>query len=169
MNYLEIIKDRLYNPKTKQEKESAQYVLYTSLLTVLKLFAPIMPYITEELYQAYFQKHEKEKSIHISSCPKYDSRLINKKLKIGFGLKILNPEDTSYTISARYYKDGAEALIKYSENEIRRLTLQEIAIIQSFPKTYKFEEGIIKTYKQIGNAVPPKLALNVAKAIKKEL
>lgn len=91
---------------------------------------------------------------------------INKKLKRGFGWRFLNPEDTSYTISARYYKDGAEALIKYSEDEIRKLTLQEIAIIQSFPKTYKFEEGIIKTYKQIGNAVPPKLSFAIAKSIK---
>ena len=95
--------------------------------------------------------------------------IINKKLGRGFGWRFLNPEDTSYTISARYYKDGAEALIKYSEKEIRRLTLQECAIIQSFPKTYKFEEGIIKTYKQIGNAVPPMLALNIANAIKGEI
>ena len=80
-NYLEIIKNRLYNAKTKQEKESAQYVLYTSLLAILKLFAPIMPYITEKIYQEYFKRHEKEKSIHISSWPKYDSKLIDKKLE----------------------------------------------------------------------------------------
>ena len=80
-NYLEIIKNRLYNAKTKQEKESAQYVLYTSLLAILKLFAPIMPYITEKIYQEYFKRNEKEKSIHISSWPKYDSKLIDKKLE----------------------------------------------------------------------------------------
>ena len=32
--------------------------------------APIMPYITEELYQIYFREHEKAKSIHISEWPK---------------------------------------------------------------------------------------------------
>ena len=78
-NYLEIIKNRLYNPANKQEKESAQFVLYTSLITILKLFAPIMPHITEELYQAYFKKYEKEKSIHITKWPKYDKKLIDKK------------------------------------------------------------------------------------------
>src|SRR3989344_4436923 len=51
-NYLEIIKNRFYNPKNKQEKESAQFALYHSLITILKLFAPIMSHITEELYQA---------------------------------------------------------------------------------------------------------------------
>lgn len=80
-NYLEIIKNRLYNPKSKQEKESAQFTLYYSLLTILKLFAPIMPHITEELYQAYFKKHEKNKSIHNTSWPVYDKKLMNEKFE----------------------------------------------------------------------------------------
>ena len=83
--YLEIIKDRLYNPnkRGKQARLSAQYSLYNSLLTILKLFAPIMPFITEELYQNYYKKHEKEKSIHISSWPKVDNKLIDKKIETG--------------------------------------------------------------------------------------
>ncbi|MBI2105712.1 valine--tRNA ligase [Candidatus Woesearchaeota archaeon] len=80
-NYLEIIKRRLYNPNNKQEKESAQFVLHTSIINILKLFAPIMPHITEELYQMHFKKYEKEKSIHITKWPKYDKKLINEKLE----------------------------------------------------------------------------------------
>ena len=80
-NYLEIIKDRIYNPdkRTEEGKASAQYTLYQTLLTILKLIAPIMPHITEEIYQSYFIKHEKSKSIHISEWPKFDSSLIDKK------------------------------------------------------------------------------------------
>ncbi len=80
-NYLEIVKSRLYKPKTKQEKESAQYTLYTAFLTLIKVLAPIMPHITEEIYQQYFRKHEKNKSIHISSWPKYNPKQINKKIE----------------------------------------------------------------------------------------
>lgn len=94
---------------------------------------------------------------------------INKQLKRGFGWKFLNLNEPSYTISARYYKDGAEALVKYSEDDIRMLTPEECALIQSFPKNYKFASGKIKTYKQIGNAVPPRLAYAVAKAIKRSV
>ncbi len=94
---------------------------------------------------------------------------INKKLKRGFGWQFLNPDEPSYTISARYYKDGAEALIKYSETEIRMLTPEECALIQSFPKNYIFEGSKMQIYKQIGNAVPPQLALTVAKSINKAL
>ncbi len=72
--YLEIIKKRIYNGKGN-EKLSAQYTLYQSLLTVLKMIAPIMPFITEEIYQTYYRKHEKTKSIHLCEWPKY------KKLK----------------------------------------------------------------------------------------
>ncbi|MEK6935650.1 MAG: valine--tRNA ligase, partial [Nanoarchaeota archaeon] len=69
-NYLEIVKKRIYN--NKKGKDSAQYVLYTSLLTLLKLIAPIMPFITEHLYLEYFKKTEKTESIHISEWPKAD-------------------------------------------------------------------------------------------------
>lgn len=93
----------------------------------------------------------------------------NKKLNRGFGWRFLNLDEPSNTISARYYKDGAEALVKYSETEIRKLTPEECALIQSFPKKYKFASGKIKTYKQIGNAVPPRLSFAVAKSIKSAL
>ncbi len=66
-NYLEIIKKRIY--ENKDGKYSAQATLYTSLLTILKLIAPIMPFITEEIYQTYYRKFEKEKSIHITKWP----------------------------------------------------------------------------------------------------
>jgi len=78
-NYLEIIKDRIYN--NKKGKDSAQYVLYHSFLAILKLIAPIMSHITEELYQIYFKKQEKVKSIHISGWPKFDEKMINEKIE----------------------------------------------------------------------------------------
>ena len=80
-NYLEISKDRLYNPQKrgKEAKLSAQYTLYHSILSILKLFAPLMPFITEEIYQQHYKNKEKHKSIHISSWPKADKKLIDKK------------------------------------------------------------------------------------------
>ncbi len=72
--YLEIVKRRIYNEKGGK-KLSAQYVLYQSLLTILKMIAPIMPFITEEIYQTYFKRFEKTKSIHLTEWPKYDKKL----------------------------------------------------------------------------------------------
>jgi len=70
-NYLEIIKDRLYNPEKrgKEVRQSAQYALYNSLLSVLKFMAPIVPHLTEEIYSGFFKDKEGAKSIHVSSWP----------------------------------------------------------------------------------------------------
>ncbi|MFC2143063.1 DNA cytosine methyltransferase [Candidatus Aenigmatarchaeota archaeon] len=92
---------------------------------------------------------------------------INRKLKNGFGWQILRMDEPSFTISARYWKDGADALVKYSENEIRMLTPDECAAIQSFPKGFKFTGSKRDIYSQIGNAVPPLLAKAIAEEIKK--
>ncbi len=62
-NYLEMIKYRLYG-EDKKSKASAQYHLYTVLFEVLKMWAPILPHITEALYQELYKKEMKAKSIH---------------------------------------------------------------------------------------------------------
>ena len=67
-NYLEIVKNRVYNGN-KEEKASAFYTLYQSLLTITKILAPFTPFITEEVYQTHFKKYEKQKSIHLESWP----------------------------------------------------------------------------------------------------
>ena len=68
-NYLEIVKKRVYKG-SGNKKLSAQYTLYHSLLTILKLIAPIMPFVTEEIYQTYYKKNEKQSSIHLERWPK---------------------------------------------------------------------------------------------------
>jgi len=71
-NYLEIVKDRLYKPEIYGEKSynSGQYVLYNSLISIVKIFHPITPFITESIWQYFFRNFEDEKSIAISSWPK---------------------------------------------------------------------------------------------------
>lgn len=79
-NYLEIVKNRLYNENIGEKgKRSAKYTLYKTLLEIIKMLAPFMPYITEEIYQKYYKETEKEKSIHISKWPKYNFLSKSKK------------------------------------------------------------------------------------------
>lgn len=69
-NYLELVKKRIYNSEGS-EKKSAQYTLYNILFSILKMLAPIIPFITEELYQEFFKSRErKKKSIHLFEFPK---------------------------------------------------------------------------------------------------
>jgi valyl-tRNA synthetase len=67
-NYLEIVKYRIYNG-SNEEKDSAKFVLYTSLLAIVKMMAPFTPFITEEIYQEHFKKFLGEKSLHLTAWP----------------------------------------------------------------------------------------------------
>ncbi|MFH1510167.1 MAG: valine--tRNA ligase, partial [Candidatus Woesearchaeota archaeon] len=79
-NYLEICKDRLYNAaRGEQAKKSAQHTLHNVTLGILKLVAPIMPYITEEVFQLHFAEKEKSKSIHLTEWPVFNENLVNEK------------------------------------------------------------------------------------------
>ena len=71
-NYIEIVKERLYRPDIHgaSERTSGQYALYYASLTILKLYAPYVPHITEHIYQEFFRKHESEISIHLSQWAK---------------------------------------------------------------------------------------------------
>lgn len=82
-NYIEIVKRRVYQGEGPA-KLSAQYTLYTSLLAVLKLLSPIVPYITEEIYQTYFRKIDGEKSIHLTSWPEFGDNSSPSRLFVGF-------------------------------------------------------------------------------------
>ena len=53
--------------------------MYEATLNLLKLFAPILPYITEEIYHLYFAKIENLKSIHNSQWPQYNSNFVDSK------------------------------------------------------------------------------------------
>lgn len=68
-NYLEIVKKRVYQGEG-DAKLSAQYTLYSGLFKILKMWAPIVPFITEEVYQNHYREIEKGKSIHLSEWPK---------------------------------------------------------------------------------------------------
>lgn len=84
----------------------------------------------------------------------------------GFGYQLFdtNSEYTS-TISARYYKDGSEILIKQKRKNPRKLTPREAARLQGFPEHFIIPVSDNQAYKQFGNAV----AVPVIRAIAKKL
>lgn len=89
--------------------------------------------------------------------------------KAGFGAQFLDLDKPSYTIPARYWKDGYDALVKYNENEIRRLTILELKRIQSFPDNYILCGSNKEIITQIGNAVACRFAYHLGNYIKKLL
>lgn len=87
----------------------------------------------------------------------------------GFGFGLTNLNGVSRTLSARYYKDGAEILIPQRGKNPRRLTPRECARIQGFPDNFIIPVSNNQAYKQFGNSVAIPLIQAVGKNIVKEL
>lgn len=101
-----------------------------------------------------WQGHQKRKAEHINKGN-------------GFGYSLFTA-DSPYTntISARYYKDGSEALIDQSHlgKNPRMLTPRECARLQGFPENYRVDAvSKAQAYKQFGNSVCVKVIDAVAK------
>ena len=115
-NYLEIVKDRLYKPENREngagKRKSSQYALYTTLFDTVKLMAPIMPHITEEVYQLFFKGNKNDLSVHISSWPKFDKKLINEQAEIAgdIGVDIIS--------AIRRYKSEKQLSLKEELSEL---------------------------------------------------
>lgn len=67
-NYIELVKRRLYAGDVPA-RQSAQYALFHALRAVLKLLAPVMPFVTETIYQADYAAGEGVRSLHLSAWP----------------------------------------------------------------------------------------------------
>jgi DNA (cytosine-5)-methyltransferase 1 len=61
------------------------------------------------------------------------------------------------------------APLKEAPDRLRRLTVEECAVLQSFPVGFKFHGPRVAQYRQVGNAVPPRLAYAVAAALRPAL
>ena len=69
--YIELAKERLYSAERQgtDARRAAQYALYHAFFTVLKLYAPFAPHITETIYLEFFRKFEPESSLHLTRWP----------------------------------------------------------------------------------------------------
>lgn len=87
----------------------------------------------------------------------------------GFGFGLVGPDDVSRTLSARYFKDGSEVLIRRGRGNPRRLTPRECARLMGFDRLgqqrFKIVVSDTQAYRQFGNSVCVPLVAAVAKAL----
>lgn len=73
--YLEFIKDRFWSPEkySVESKLSAQWTLYEVLRAVIGMYAPFIPFQTEELWQKIYQPYESGQTLHLTAYPSVDA------------------------------------------------------------------------------------------------
>jgi DNA (cytosine-5)-methyltransferase 1 len=79
-------------------------------------------------------------------------------------------DEPSKTIKAGAHGvPGGENMIKLDNGNVRYYTVRESARIQTFPEDYKFFASWTESMRQIGNAVPVKLAKAVGDSVIKQM
>ncbi|EOU2007565.1 DNA cytosine methyltransferase [Clostridium perfringens] len=105
--------------------------------------------ISDKLYQGHIERKQRNKA--------------NGK---GFGASFIDANSRyTNTISARYYKDGSEALVLQEGKNPRMLTPRECARLQGFPENFIIPVSNSQAYKQFGNSVTVPVIEAVAKKI----
>ncbi len=81
--YVRRSRARFWVKDMPQDKINAYMTLYTALVTLCKAAAPMIPFMTEDIYQNLVRSIDKDapESIHLCDFPKYDEKLIDKELE----------------------------------------------------------------------------------------
>jgi len=78
--YIRRSRSRFQRPKDEEEKKEAVSTLYYVLLNLIKIIAPIMPFLAEEIYQELKTENMPE-SVHLCDWPKAEKKLIDSELE----------------------------------------------------------------------------------------
>lgn len=90
----------------------------------------------------------------------------HKKAGNGFGFGLVDGEDVTRTLSARYYKDGSEILVsRGGRRRPRRLTPRECARLMGFEDNFRIPVSDTQAYRQFGNSVVVPVIQAVAKLV----
>jgi len=81
--YVRRSRDRFWAKGMEQDKINAYMTLYTALVTVAKTAAPMIPFMTEDIYQNLVRNLDKNapESIHLCDYPVADEKFIDKELE----------------------------------------------------------------------------------------
>ncbi len=81
--YVRLCRRRFWKGEYEQDKISAYQTLYTCLITVAKLSAPVAPFFMDRLYKDLTNTTHTEnfESVHLADFPVYDENIVNKELE----------------------------------------------------------------------------------------
>ncbi|MFH0956626.1 MAG: class I tRNA ligase family protein, partial [Candidatus Aenigmatarchaeota archaeon] len=132
--YIKMIRDRVGPWYEGEDKKAAVYALNYALENLLKVMAPISPFVTDMIYRDLYGKE----SVHLQHWPKADKKLIDADLEEGMAAAMALVEAAS---AARH-----EALVKL------RWPLSEITVKAADEKTQKQLKALSSVIASMANA-----------------
>ncbi len=174
--YVRLCRRRFWKGDYSEDKIAAYQTLYTCLVEISKLMAPIAPFFAEQLYKDLNNATQKEKyeSVHLSEFPQFNGSLINEKLQ---NQTRLAQELTSMVFSLRK-KDNIKVrqplqkimipvMNQEMQNNIKNIeelvkqevNVKEIQLLDANETAHLIEKSIKPNFKTLG----PKLGADMKK------
>jgi isoleucyl-tRNA synthetase len=157
--YIRRSRRRFQNPANKKELKEASEILNFVILTLNKLSAPFIPFLSEKIHQNFYYE-TRTRSVHLEDWPKINEKLINKELEekmilvreiVNLGLK----ERARLGIKVR--QPIASLKIKNQKSKIKNdKKLLELIKDEVNVKKIIFDEGIEKEV-ELDTKITPEL------------
>ncbi|MEJ2211187.1 MAG: class I tRNA ligase family protein, partial [Anaerolineae bacterium] len=160
--YVRRSRRRFWKSEHDADKDAAYSTLYEVLLTMAKLLAPIMPFLTEVMYQNLARSVDEgaEESVHHNAWPEVDEGAIDQDLldQMGLAMRIAglgrsarsgaNVKLRQPLARARVYvgegrQEGAGLSISLAELVADELNVQEIEFVESEGELVEYEIGLL--------------------------
>lgn len=153
-NYLEVIKNQIFNPElySKEEVQGTKWTLYNIGFKILQLYAPYVPFVTEEIYLNIYKNSIKEKSIHLTKFTSFNINLKDAD-KVEIILKIVEQVRKLKTEIQVSLKTEIEILnINCSESE-KEIVSENTQLIKGVTqaKNIEFKTAIETEIKELDN------------------
>lgn len=169
--YVRINRKRFWKMEEDTDKTLVYYLLYTVIKKVSQIMAPIIPFMTEEIWQNMVRSFEpnEEISIHLTTYPKVDEKYLDKEILseveetrkiINLGLmlrnskqlKVKQPLSKMYVLS----NNNMEDLIKDYGNTIKdELNVKDIEIIQNTENIN--DQYLVVNFKEAGKLLKSRI------------
>lgn len=145
--YVRTNRKRFWKMKEDSDKTLVYYLLYTAIKKISQVMAPIIPFMTEEIWQNMVRTFEPEEelSIHLTTYPKVDEKYVDKEILdnvnevrkiINLGLMLRNSKQLKVKQPLLklyvYAENNIENLIRDYGNTIKEeLNIKEIEILEN--------------------------------------